>query len=91
MDVSDAKFESNDIKKVLITSRTSTHYSDVEKYINTINEGFKITEKAKFTGEEAVKEYYFRRWGLGVSTVFITILCITLYLKLRKIEKKQKT
>ncbi|HEY3251707.1 MAG TPA: cytochrome c3 family protein [Ignavibacteria bacterium] len=90
MDVSDVKFESNDIKKVLITSRTITHTSDIEKYINTINEGFKITNKAKISGKEAVDEYYFRRLGLGVSTVFITILCITLYLKLKKIEKKQQ-
>ena len=91
MDVSDAKFESNDIKKVLITSRTITHYSDVDKYINSISEGFKITSKAKITGQEAIDEYYFRRLGLGVSTAFITILCVALYLKLRKIERKPKT
>ncbi len=90
MDISDAKFEANDIKKVLITSRTATHYCDIDKYINTINEGFKITYKAKVDGEAAVKEYYFRRLGLGVSTIFITLLCITLYVKLKKIEKKQK-
>ena len=90
MDISDAKFEANDIKKVLITSRTSTHYGNLEKYINTINEGFIITNKAKLEGEEAVKEYYFRRLGLGISTVFITLICVTIFLKLRKIEKKQK-
>lgn len=91
MDVSDSKFESNDVKRVLITSRTSTHYGDIEKYMNTINEGFKITNKAKIDGEEAVKEHYFRRLGLGVSTIFITIICVALYFKLKKIEKKQKT
>jgi hypothetical protein len=90
MDVGDAKFDYNDIKKVLITTRTVIHYSDLEKYVNTINEGFKITSNAKITGEEAIKEYYFRRWGLGISTVFITILSVALYLKIRKIEKKQK-
>ncbi len=90
MDVSDVKFDYNDIKKVLITSRTVTHYSSLEKYIATINDGFKITTKAKTTGEEAIHEYYFRRLGLGVSTVFITILGVALYLKLRKVEKRQK-
>ncbi len=90
MDVSDAKFDYNDIKKVLITTRTVLHYSDLEKYVNTIDEGFKITTKAKTTGKEAVEEYYFRRWGLGISTIFITILCIALYLKLRKTEREQK-
>lgn len=91
MDVSDAKFDANDIKKVLITSRTSTHYGDLDKYINTINEGFNITSKAKLEGEDAVKEYYFRRFGLGVSTIFITMICVILYIKLKKIEKKQKS
>jgi predicted CXXCH cytochrome family protein len=91
MDVSDAKFESADIRKVLITSRTITHSSDTVEYINSINEGFKITSKAKITGEEAIKEYYFRRYGLGVSTFFIAVLISALYLKLKKIEKKQKT
>jgi predicted CXXCH cytochrome family protein len=90
MDVSDVKFDYNDIKKVLITSRTVTHYSSLDKYMNTINDGFKITTKAKTTGEEAIQEYYFRRLGLGVSTVFITILGVALYLKLKKVEKRQK-
>jgi predicted CXXCH cytochrome family protein len=90
MDVSDAKFEANDIRKVLITSRTSTHYSDIDKYMATINEGFKITTKAKVDGEEAVREYHFRRLGLGISTIFITILCVALFLKLKKIERVQK-
>lgn len=88
MDVSDAKFDYNDIKKVLITTRTSVHYSSLEKYEEAINEGFKITNKAKIEGADAVKEYYFRRMGLGVSTLFITIIALALYLKLRKIEKK---
>jgi hypothetical protein len=91
MDVSDAKFDYGDIKKVLITTRTVVHYSNLEKYNETINEGFKITSNAKVTGEEAIKEYYFRRAGLGISTLFITIIGLTLYFKLRKIEKKNKS
>jgi predicted CXXCH cytochrome family protein len=88
MDVSDAKFDYNDIKKVLITTRNVVHYSNLDKFITSINEGFKITDKAKVTGEEAVKDYYFRRYGLGIATFLITILILALYFKLRKIEKK---
>lgn len=89
MDVSDDKFDANDIKTVLITTRTITHQCNLDEYIASINEGFKLTQDAKIAGDNAVKEYYFRRLGLGVSTVFITILAVTLLLKLRKIEKKQ--
>jgi hypothetical protein len=88
MDVSDAKFSYNDIKKVLITTRTSVHYSNLEKYQEAINEGFKITSNAKTEGEDAINEYYFRRAGLGVSTILITIITVALYMKLKKIEKK---
>jgi hypothetical protein len=90
MDVSDAKFDYNDIKKVLITTRNIIHYSSIEKFTENINDGFKITNNAKVVGTEAVKDYYFRRLGLGVSTFFITLLVVGLYFRLRKIEKKQK-
>ena len=90
MDVSDAKFDYNDIKKVLITSRNVMHYSNLDKFSENIQAGFIITEKAKTEGNEAVKNYYFRRLGLGISTFFITILVIALFIKLKKIEKKQK-
>jgi hypothetical protein len=88
MDVNDAEFDQNDIKQVLITSRTIFHYCNIDKFTNSINEGFKLTNTAKITGEEAIDEYYFRRWGLGVSTIFITILILALYFKIKKIEKK---
>ncbi len=88
MDVSDAVFSYNDIKKVLITTRTSVHYSSLDKFDEAIGEGFKITTKAKTEGKAAVDDYYFRRLGLGVSTLFITIIALALYFKLRKFEKK---
>lgn len=90
MDVSDAKFDYNDIKKVLITTRNIVHYSNIEKFTENINDGFKITNNAKTVGNEAIEDYYFRRLGLGISTFFITLLVIVLYIKLRKVEKFQK-
>lgn len=88
MDVSDAKFDYNDIKKVLITTKNIVHYSNIDKFRENIDAGFKMTNNAKVIGNDAVADYYFRRWGLGVSTFFITLLVVVLYLKLRKIERK---
>jgi hypothetical protein len=87
MDVSDAKFDANDIKKVLIVTRNNIHYSRLDKFEEAITEGFKLTSTGKTVGAEAIDEYYFRRAGFAVSTLFITILAISLYLKLRKIER----
>jgi predicted CXXCH cytochrome family protein len=90
MEVSDAKFDFKDIRQILIETRTVMHKTDIEKYRETIKAGFDITNKSKTAGEEAIKDYYFRRTGLGISTLIITVLAVGLYLKIRKIERKQQ-
>lgn len=90
MDVSDATFSLKDVRQVLIQSRTTVHSFDLDRFKENINEGFTIVNKAKITGEEAIDEFYFRRIGLGFSTIIVTLLVIGLYFKLRKIEKKSQ-
>ena len=53
-----------------------------------IKPGFNIVNKAMVSGEEAIDEYYYRRIGLGFSTIVVTFLVVLLYIKLRKVEKK---
>jgi len=40
--------------------------------------GFPIVNKAKVSGEEAIDEFYYRRIGLGFSTIVVTLLVIGL-------------
>ena len=88
MDVSDADFSLKDVRQVLIQSRTTIHAFNLDKFKEQIGEGFTIVNKAKISGEEAIDEFYFRRIGLGVSTILVTLLVIGLYIKLKKVEKK---
>jgi len=88
MDVSDATFSLKDVRQVLIQSRTTIHAFDLDKFKAQIDDGFNIVSKAKLSGEEAIDDYYYRRIGLGFSTVIVTLLVIGLYFKLRKLEKK---
>lgn len=88
MDVTDAEFSLKDVRQVLIQTRTTVHSFDMEKFRESINTGFEIVNKSKGAGIDAVNDYYFRRWGLGVSTIIVTVLVIGLYLKLKKVEKK---
>jgi len=88
MDVSDAAFSLKDVRQVLIQSRTTIHAFNLDKFKEQIDEGFTLVNKAKITGEEAIDEFYFRRIGLGISTIVVTLLVIGIYFKLRKIEKK---
>jgi predicted CXXCH cytochrome family protein len=88
MDVSDAAFSLKDVRQVLIQSRTTIHAFDIDKFKEQIDEGFTIVNKAKISGEEAIDEFYYRRVGLGISTILVTLLVIGLYIKLKKVEKK---
>ena len=88
MDVSDATFSLKDIRQTLIQSRTTIHAFDIKQFKEKINPGFNIVNKAMVSGEEAIDEYYYRRIGLGFSTIVVTFLVVLLYIKLRKVEKK---
>ena len=87
MDVSDATFSVKDVRQVLIQSRTTIHAFDIDKFKEHIDDGFTIVNKAKLTGEEAIDEYYYRRIGLGISTIVVTLLVVGLYIKLKTLEK----
>jgi predicted CXXCH cytochrome family protein len=89
MDVSDARYELKDIPQVLIKARTVIHTVDIEEFKKTIAPGFETVDRVIKAGLDAIDEYYFRRWGLGASTLIITILVIALYLKIRKIERRK--
>ncbi len=91
MDVSDTRFRLKDVKPALIKARTVTHRANVEDFKKVIAPGFNIVNKAIESGNEAIEHYYIRRWGLGAATLIITILVISLYFKLRRIERKQKS
>lgn len=88
MDVSDAEFSLKDVRQVLIQSRTTIHAFNLDKFKEQVDEGFTIVNKAKISGEEAIDEFYYRRIGLGISTILVTLLVIGLYIKLKKVEKK---
>jgi predicted CXXCH cytochrome family protein len=89
MDVSDAIYALKDIRQILIQTRTILHGFDQNKFNEEIKPGFEITSEAKTEGINAVENYYFRRKGLIVSTLIVTLLVVGLYLKIRKLEKKE--
>jgi len=88
MDVSDAEYSLKDVRQVLIQTRTSIHTFNLDKFKESIKPGFETVSKVKQEGIDAVDEYYFRRLGLGIATIIITILVIGLYFRIRKMEKK---
>ena len=88
MDVSDASYSLKDVNQSLIESRVQIHTFAVEPVRTAAGPGLKIVADAQKSALSAIDEYYFRRQGLGVATLVITLLVVLLYLKIRKIERK---
>jgi predicted CXXCH cytochrome family protein len=90
MEISDAKFKLRDINQLRMQARTMVHSFNEEKYQTIIEKGLEISGIVSKEGKDAIDEYYFHRWGLGIATLIITIVIASLYLTIRKIEQKQK-
>jgi hypothetical protein len=72
----------------LIQARTLVHTFDPEKVSPKAVEGAEKVETALTMADEAIKEFYFRRRGFGLATLFITLLAVALFFKIRQMESK---
>ncbi|MEJ2720216.1 MAG: hypothetical protein P8181_03620 [bacterium] len=70
----------------LVKARTLVHTFDPAKVGEMTGGGVAKAQSAIELAKEQVKEYYFRRRGFGLATIFITILIVALFLKLRHME-----
>jgi len=70
----------------LIQARTLVHTFDPEKVGPKTDEGVEKVEAALTMADEAIKDFYFRRRGFGLATLFITLLAVALALKIRQME-----
>jgi len=90
MEISEAKFQLKDIRQSRLQARTMVHSFNEEKFREIVDKGLAVSSAVADEGRQAIDEYYFRRWGLGVATLIITIVGIALYLVIKKIERKQQ-
>jgi predicted CXXCH cytochrome family protein len=90
MEISEAKFKLRDVRQARLQSRTMVHAFNEEKFKEVVDNGIKISGLIGEESKLAIHEYYFRRFGLVVSTFIITILAISLYLYVRRLEHRKK-
>lgn len=88
MEVSEAKFKLRDVRQARLESRTMVHAFDEAKFRDVVDRGLSVARFVASEGQAAIDEYYFRRWGLGISTLIISVLALSLYLTIRRIEKE---
>jgi hypothetical protein len=75
-----------DIDQALIQTRTLVHSFGIEEVAKKAAEGIAKADTVKVHAAELIDEYYFRRKGLGWATLFITVLAIALYVKIRRLN-----
>jgi glutaredoxin len=89
MEVSEASFKLRGARQALMESRTVVHSFDLEKFKTVVDKGLAIASNAQEEGDQAIHEYYVRRVGLGIATLFMTLLAVSLFFVIRRIERKK--
>ncbi len=90
MEVSEAKFKLREIRQARLRSRTAIHAFELNAFSEILNSGMETGAVVKREANAALEEYDFRRGGFGVATLIITFLAVTLYLTIRRIERRQE-
>ncbi len=90
MEISEAKYKLRDARQARLEARTMVHAFDSDKFSDVIGKGLTVASTVHGEAQAAVDEYYFRRVGLGIATLIISVLVVSLYLTIRRIEKKQQ-
>ncbi len=88
MEVSEAVFNLKDADDALIRSRTIVHSLSENETSETTRIGHELVAQAILIGKAALDELQFRRKGLGISIVFIVLLAVGIYLKIKELDKK---
>jgi hypothetical protein len=90
MEIGEAKYRLREIRQARLESRTVIHAFDEGKLRVAAEKGLEVSAWIEGEGIRAIDEYYFRRIGLGISTLIITIVAVALYLYIRRLERNQR-
>lgn len=91
MEIAEAKFKLRDINQAKLEARTMVHSFNEAKYKQVVDKGFEVTTFVSTEAQAAVDEFYFRRYGLVVSVLLISLLALALFLFIKRIESKSNS
>jgi predicted CXXCH cytochrome family protein len=89
MEISEAKYKLRDAHQARLESRTMVHSFDEPRFRDVVAKGFVVSASVSEEATQALDEYVFRRVGLGLATLAITVLAISLYVYIRRLERRQ--
>lgn len=85
--VTDERFTLKEANQAIIQAATAVHTFNADSVQAVTDVGMTKAAAAYKAGVSKIGDYYFRRKGLGIATLIITLLAIGLYLKIRSTEK----
>ena len=91
MDDVDVSFLLQEANQTLIHTRNLVHTFNPVKINEKSNEGITKTREAITLADNEIKDYNYRRRGFGMATIFITILVIALFFKIRSMEREKSS
>lgn len=87
MEVEEAKFTLREVHQARLKSRTVIHSFSEKKFDEVMDKGINAAGVVINDAQEAIDEYYFRRYGLVAAIIIISFLMAVIYLYLRKLER----
>lgn len=89
MDMDETKYKLRDINQSLLESRTIIHSFDESKFKASTDKGILSSKQVIAEANNAIDEFYFRRYGLLVSTIIISMLALLTFLYIKRIENNK--
>lgn len=88
MEVSRPQFELGDARDSLVNGRVVIHHFSPSELKTALASGLETTRRVHQAGQQALAELHFRRKGLAASLVVILLAVVSIYLKIRQIERR---
>ena len=76
-----------DIRQARLETRTVVHAFSEDRFREVVGKGLTASTSVAGEAQAAIDEYYRRRIGLGVATFIMSVLAVSLYLTIRRLER----
>jgi predicted CXXCH cytochrome family protein len=84
----DEEFLLKDVNQAVVSARTAVHAFNSDSVTAVTAAGVATAQDVIISAQELIHEYYYRRIGFLIATGIITILAVSLFLKIRRMERK---
>jgi predicted CXXCH cytochrome family protein len=91
MEIGEAKFKLRDVRQARLETRTVVHAFNEKQFREVADRGLAEAGAVRHEADLALGEFLFRRVGLGIATLIITLLVVVMFLYIRRIEARQRS